>query len=73
MKKVYIFGAGGTGAQIAERLEDAEILGVLDNDSQKWGSFCFFDVLYQVKEEVKRERTEQKGYKKCLMLKKQEP
>ena len=44
MKKVYIFGTGSTGWRIAKNLEDVEILGVLDNNPEKWGNFCFSDV-----------------------------
>ncbi len=46
-KKVYIFGAGGTGRRVCSLIkDDYEILGYVDNDSTKWntqinGMKCF--------------------------------
>lgn len=38
MRKVFIFGAGGTGQRVRELLENRyEIIGYVDNDSTKWG------------------------------------
>lgn len=37
MEKVYIFGAGGTGQIFVKHNNKYEILGFLDNNSEKWG------------------------------------
>lgn len=38
MKKILIFGAGGTGRAIFDEIKaTAQVVGFLDNDESKWG------------------------------------
>ena len=39
MKKIFIFGAGGTGQRVEELIKNKyEIIGYVDNDPTKWGT-----------------------------------
>ena len=39
MLKAYLFGAGGGGARLYDRVkEQYDIVGIVDNDERKWGT-----------------------------------
>ena len=41
MKRVILFGAGGTGKRLIDELRDKyEIMCMVDSDSSKWGTYC---------------------------------